>query len=103
MPGLKIGILLHEQFKIGNILVTMKQVKGPTNFVVELQKSMKEQFEINDKRPVEVMPGVTIMSGQGVKIEKADGRIAYRPVVIIDAPEHIKITRLKGEERFAKV
>lgn len=96
MPGLKLQILIGERFKIGARYFTLRQVKGPTTVILELEGSMTQQFEVTDHpRGTEVLPGV--------KIHTLKSDRSHRATIVIEAPKEVRIERLQKtpDERFA--
>lgn len=94
MSGLKLKILVNERFKIGTTFVTLTKIRSASEFTVSLDKAMIEVYDIDDRRPTQVMPGVTLQAGRGDK--------PHRATVIINAPPNVKIERLNHtDERFA--
>jgi hypothetical protein len=92
--GLKLKILSGERFKIGQVYATVTKIKSPTDFVISLERSLIETFEIGQAHAVEVMPGVRIQAGHGGTRDRC--------TVIIEAPSHVRIERLThSDERFA--
>ena len=94
---LNLGINVGECFRIGSTLVKVVELKPPDRFVIEIQRSLKQRFEISARPPTEILPGVKITAGRQTR--------QHRAVVCIDAPKDIRIERLQHdpEQRFGSV
>ena len=77
-------IPLGGQFKIGNLLATVVSIQNPTKFTLEIQKGLREQYQITAAAPVAVTSVVTVQARLG-------GRGFCS--LVVDAPESIKIGR----------
>lgn len=84
--ALTIGVVLGEDFYVGDTRVVVEDILSPTQSKVKvIGMGIDKLFTITDQYSVEIMPGVKVSSGRKGTMDKA--RLA------IEAHRNLKILR----------